>query len=56
MKSGVYPRRLKAQAGGHTGRGADPSQGKISYSRQIRDANQPVVHVFRLGEEPGGNL
>ncbi|KAK3552597.1 hypothetical protein QTP86_017936, partial [Hemibagrus guttatus] len=50
----------------HPGRSANPSQGAhtlsftdaITHYGQFRDANQPTVHVFGLGEEtgvPGGN-
>ncbi|KAK3559654.1 hypothetical protein QTP86_013610 [Hemibagrus guttatus] len=48
----------------HPGRSANPSQGTHTHSHslthygQFRDANQPTMHVFGLGEEtgvPGGN-
>ncbi|KAK3548657.1 hypothetical protein QTP70_016406 [Hemibagrus guttatus] len=46
----------------HPGRSANPSQGthtlSFTHARQFRDANQPTMHVFGLGEEtgvPGGN-
>ncbi|KAK3557571.1 hypothetical protein QTP70_030499 [Hemibagrus guttatus] len=50
----------------HPGWSANPSQGTytlsfthaITHYRQFRDANQPTMHVFGLGEEtgaPGGN-
>ncbi|KAK3539519.1 hypothetical protein QTP70_009497 [Hemibagrus guttatus] len=44
----------------HPGRSANPSQGVHTHTHygQFRDANQPTMHVFGLGEEtgaPGGN-
>ncbi|KAK3525307.1 hypothetical protein QTP86_027206 [Hemibagrus guttatus] len=43
----------------HPGRSANPSQSTHTHTHtHFRDANQPTMHVFGLGEEtgvPGGN-
>ncbi|KAK3560090.1 hypothetical protein QTP86_033834 [Hemibagrus guttatus] len=45
--------RLRHQGRIHPGRSANPSQGTHTHTGQFRDANQPTMHVFGLGEETG---
>lgn len=59
---GDHPREPGAQGWGHTGQGANPSQGTITdtftHHGQLRDANQPTMHASGLVKEtgiPGGN-
>lgn len=49
---GVYPRGLGAQSGGLHRTGCQPTAGHTcTHYGQFGDVDQPITHVFGLGEE-----